>query len=422
MNKYFYRVLRNRLHKIWLFGLVRHRLRKLSFNFFPTYQKLKTPIPMDLFLNQFTVTPTKLLLFFPVISWNSRIQRPQHLAREYRNDGFLVLYPTMSIHRRSDASVYLENLEKGIFQVWLHGSRQVNLYQDEILDFDIKNITDAYRQLIQAFNPKEIVIFVEYPIWAPLVITLKESFPNASLVYDCLDDHSDFKNANPAINGHESSLLQKSQLVLASSKILYEKLAHSNVNVQIVRNACDFEFFRALDNVTPNAGGGRKVIGYFGAISDWFDDSLIYEAALKLPEITFKLIGATTGGNVDRLKKLPNVEITGEIPYSDLPALLKSFNVGIIPFKIQPLTIATNPVKVYEYFSQGKPVVAVNLPELKALEPMCYIAHDNEEFIRHLEAALNENNQELELQRIAFAAANQWFTRYSEIKHFTSKL
>jgi len=36
----------------------------------------------------------------------------------------------------------------------------------------------------------------------------------------------------------------------------------------------------------------------------------------------------------------------------------------MIPFKINPITEATDPVKVYEYLSAGKPVVSVMLPSL----------------------------------------------------------
>jgi hypothetical protein len=413
---------RKHIGNVFLFKLAGRQLRNRTLKVLGNVQKQTSPIQMKVFLEEPCMSTQKLLLFFPVITWASRTQRPQHIAREFRNDGFLILYPTMTIQKKHDSDIYFEPLEEGIYQLWLHGSKKLNLYQDTISELDLKNILTAFEQVIDAINPVEIVIFVEYPIWGPLAAKIKESFPRASLLYDCLDDHQDFKNANSAICNLENFLLEKSDLVLASSQVLFDKLVPLSSSTKLVRNACDFNFFKKHEGEDTNRVKIQQVVGYFGAISDWFDESLVYFAATRLPQVKFKLIGSTMGGQIHELQKLPNVELTGEISYDRLPAELREFDVAIIPFKIQPLTNATNPVKIYEYFSQGKPVVAVNLPELKMLETLCYIAHDREEFVRHLDLALVENNQELETRRITFAAANQWSSRYSEIKLHTNKI
>jgi glycosyltransferase involved in cell wall biosynthesis len=413
---------RKLLGKVFSFKLAGRQLLYRTLKVLGNVQTQTSLIQMKVFLEKPSKSTKKLLLFFPVVTWASRTQRPQHIAREFRNDGFLVLYPTMAIQKRRDSDIDFELLEEGIYQLWLHGSKKLNLYQDTISELDLKNILTAFRKVIDAINPVEIVIFVEYPIWGPLAAKIKETFPGASLLYDCLDDHQDFKNANSAIYNLESFLLERSDLVLTSSQVLFDKLLPLSSSIKLVRNACDFNFFKKHESVNTNRVKVQQVVGYFGAISDWFDESLVYFAAIKLPQVKFKLIGATTGGQIHELQKLPNVEVTGEMSYDRLPAELREFDVAIIPFKIQPLTNATNPVKIYEYFSQGKPVVAVNLPELKMLETLCYVAHDREEFVRHLELALVENNQELESRRIAFAAANQWSSRYSEIKLSMDKI
>ena len=51
-------------------------------------------------------------------------------------------------------------------------------------------------------------------------------------------------------------------------------------------------------------------------------------------------------------------------PYAEMPAYVRDFDVGMIPFRVDPMTRAVDPVKIYEYFSLGKPVVARPLPEL----------------------------------------------------------
>ena len=74
--------------------------------------------------------------------------------------------------------------------------------------------------------------------------------------------------------------------------------------------------------------------------------------------------GSTFQADLRDLESLPNVFLRGEQPYHAITNYLSGWDVGTIPFKLLPLTLATNPVKVYEYLTAGRPVVAMMLPEL----------------------------------------------------------
>ncbi len=81
---------------------------------------------------------------------------------------------------------------------------------------------------------------------------------------------------------------------------------------------------------------------------------------------SFVLIGRESGADARaRWTGCPNVHRIGEVPYERLPEHLAAFDVCTIPFQRTPLTEATNPVKLYEYFATGKPVVARRLPEIE---------------------------------------------------------
>ena len=47
----------------------------------------------------------------------------------------------------------------------------------------------------------------------------------------------------------------------------------------------------------------------------------------------------------------------GEILFNELPEYAQVFDVGIIPFIVNDLTIAANPLKLLEYMALGIPVV-----------------------------------------------------------------
>ncbi len=76
------------------------------------------------------------------------------------------------------------------------------------------------------------------------------------------------------------------------------------------------------------------------------------------------LIGSTWSADTAPLEAAPNIALTGEKPYAELPSLIADWHCCIIPFRHTPLTAATNPVKVYEMLAAAKPVVSVGLPEL----------------------------------------------------------
>ncbi|MEP7274246.1 MAG: glycosyltransferase, partial [Acidobacteriota bacterium] len=87
----------------------------------------------------------------------------------------------------------------------------------------------------------------------------------------------------------------------------------------------------------------------------------------------------------------------------------------IIPFKINQITESTDPVKLYEYLSAGKPVVSVNLPEVERHGEYVYIAGSTAEFAIKLDHALAENDPALVQRRRTLAAQNTWKTRYSQV-------
>jgi len=127
------------------------------------------------------------------------------------------------------------------------------------------------------------------------------------------------------------------------------------------------------------------------------------------------------------LKKVLNLENTyflGERPYSEIPKYLQRFDVCLIPFKLTPLTLDTHPIKIYEYFAAGKPVVTTKLPEILPMKDLCYIANDKKNFLEKLDRALKENDREIIQKRIKFSSTNTWKDRFdtmvSEINKISS--
>src|SRR5205823_2010616 len=132
----------------------------------------------------------------------------------------------------------------------------------------------------------------------------------------------------------------------------------------------------------------RPIIGYYGAIADWFDAALVGVLARARPNWQFILIGSTFGCDLRPLNGQANLHLLGEKPYPALPAFLHAFDIAIIPFKKLPLTEATNPVKLFEYLSAGKRVVATDLAELRQYRDYVALATGPSEWLDALSDAM----------------------------------
>ena len=108
----------------------------------------------------------------------------------------------------------------------------------------------------------------------------------------------------------------------------------------------------------------------------------------------------------------------GEVPYAELPSWLAAFDVCTIPFRRTPLTEATNPVKIFEYFATGKPVVARRLPELEPYADVIALYETPDEFVKALERAVKESVAPGPAadRRREIARENTWQARYEVLR------
>src|SRR5262249_2811215 len=179
------------------------------------------------------------------------------------------------------------------------------------------------------------VCFVQLPFWHPVASAARDRL-GWPVVYDCMDYHAGFGTNRPEMLEQEERLRREADLVVTSSDYLEAAARPDNPNVLLVRNGCDFEHFAGV----PAERAGTPTIGYYGAIAEWFDSGLVADLAQRRPDWRFVLVGSTFSADLERLSRLKNVELVGEVPYGQIPAWLSKFDVTILPFRRTPLTEA----------------------------------------------------------------------------------
>jgi glycosyltransferase involved in cell wall biosynthesis len=188
--------------------------------------------------------------------------------------------------------------------------------------------------------------------------------------------------------------------------------------VQLVGNGVDFTAFRrALESMPAREADGGVCIGYLGAIAPWFDFDLVAAAARERPQWRFALIGPVLSGaegEAARLSSLPNVELRPGVSHDEVPAVLRGFSVGMIPFRCTTLTAGVNPNKLYEYLAAALPTVATPFsPEVDAHGRVVALSRDAAAFVRSCEAFLSARSDpsaqaELERRALEIARAHDW--------------
>ena len=339
------------------------------------------------------------VVIFPIIDWGFRFQRPQQLATQFAHDGHRVFYLRTTFHQGGLAAHALKIAER-IFEVQIPGRPHLNIYRDEINRRLLDNLIKAMDLFRRRNMIEEAVCIVQLPFWTPLAIAAQQRWA-WKIVYDCMDEHAGFTTNNATMLQHEETLVAQSDLVVTTSRKLYDKLAPVAKRTLALPNATDFEHFSLPGPLRPLSKLVGPIIGYYGAISDWFDVEMVRTAAEARPYWQFVLVGDTFGADVSSLKALANVHLPGEQPYAAIPSYLHQFAVAVIPFLLTPLTESTNPIKFYEYLSAGKPVVAVELRELEPYKDYFYPVRSQKEFVTQIETALREDSPEKVRARVS---------------------
>jgi len=342
-----------------------------------------------------------------VIDWHFRHQRPQQFALELVNSGRRVFYISPNLIDDDRAGFEVETLDTNglLFQVKLFTKGAPVIYLSVPSLEATTQLRASIGEVLHWADSKQLVSLVHHPFWCDVASVL----PNSRLVYDCMDHHEGFGNTGESLMHLEKVLLCKSDLTIITSNWLDQAVAEHTQRRALIRNAAEYQHFSQAPETIYRDPRGRRIIGYYGAIAEWFDLDLVEEVAKQNSECCILLIGADTINAISRLGMNSNVIFTGEVPYNKLPYYLYSFDVCLLPFKIIPLTIATNPVKVYEYLSAGKPIVSVDLPEMAQFDGLIEVAADKKQFLAAIDSVLMQSeSDDLVRRRKDFAAGQTW--------------
>lgn len=356
------------------------------------------------------------VIILSIIDFDFRYQRPQHFATRFAKNGHRVFYINANHHKDNSVNQISENL----FIVNLKNDKFSAIHLTD-WSSNMDNLKLLLDNILYRYCIRDAITVVEYPNWLHAAEYLRHRY-GFKIITDYMDDFTGFLNPEEKlVSKNCKELLMKSDMIIASSQFLYDIALQYNNKAAIVRNGAEYEHFNKAFG--KKIAKDKKIIGYYGAIAHWFDVEKVCYVARHLPDCDIVLIGEVTEGK-EKFEKYPNIKLLGEIPYSELPTYLETFDVCLIPFDTKTdLIKATNPVKFYEYLCAGKKIVATEIPELIPYkDKYVYLANDNQEFLNYICLCLNGKDILASPEECAkFGRENDWQNRYEKFAELCEK-
>ncbi len=275
-------------------------------------------------------------------------------------------------------------------------------------------------------------LFRDYDIQSPVLIT---TFPctvdtfrairsETRQVYYCVDEWAEYPGLDQKRWGiMERELLECVDGAAFTSRDLMDRKQQNVRQSLYLPHGVDFDHFsRAYAQGQPAKidlleSLPKPIIGFFGTMDSWVDLAAIAALAKRFPQCSFVVIGGARV-STDVLQEYPNIHLTGPIPYAKLPEYASYFDVGLIPFVLNDLTKAVNPLKLMEYFAIGVPVISTKLPDILDVPGPLYFAETHDEFGDRLEEIFQSDLQSLKQAAQATARKNSWASRADALMKF----
>lgn len=322
-------------------------------------------------------------------------QRSSQLAKEFNKLGYDVIY------------------------IYNNPSNESKIYKLDFPTVIHKYIKKFSIEEFESLSKKNDIIIFEIPSKNYIDYLNSACNNKLKIVYENIDNWESLSNDFFDKNILKEFLL-KSNLITATARPLKDQIDSylkefniKNKKVIYLANAVNDELFNPnIEYSKPDdLVLGSKTFIYYGSLwGSWFDWKFIEEISSLDKNYIIYLIGDDR--NIDSIKNRlsKNVKFLGLKKQSELPAYLKYVDYALLPFKTDTIGNYVSPLKIFEYISMNKNVLATALPDIKGY-PNTYFIND----IKELKHIIKEDNKVDINKRNQFIKDNNWNNRVLNI-------
>lgn len=348
---------------------------------------------------------TRDVLCFSHLRWNFVFQRPQHLlsrcARTRRV--FVIEEPLFDAPGSPYASVS-------------EAAGQVHVVVPHLRESDRECDADVQRRLLDDVIAMRDIRPDVLWYYTPMSLRFSDHVSAPAIVYDCMDELSNFAGAPPGLRAAERALLRRAGVVFTGGRSLYEAKKHLHHNIHPFPSSVDVDHFATarcgnLREPADQADVPLPRIGFFGVLDERLDRELIAGLAQLRPQYHFVLLGPVVKIEPSSLPQAANIHYLGQKSYAELPRYLGGWDVAMLPFARNDATRYISPTKTPEYLAGGRPVVSTSITDV--VHPyadlgLCRIADTPQEFTEAIDAALADDPVARQIAADTLLATMSW--------------
>ncbi|MFQ5607846.1 MAG: glycosyltransferase, partial [Candidatus Zixiibacteriota bacterium] len=236
---------------------------------------------------------------------------------------------------------------------------------------NLNSLRRSYRSLtarLGVSEPRPLVWF-----YYPQQSYVTELFDASLRIYEIHDNLSDiFGSENTLLADLEREVRHRVDLLLTTSRALWKLHGANYPDAFHLGNGLDRESFDRFMQCAVEAAPEIQAInspriGFAGVISERLEWDILTELARRRPEWNFIFAGPIINQNsTAKMRAFPNAHFVGEFHQSQVPSVLKGFDIGLMPYLDTVFFRRSNPLKFYEYAAAGLPSVSSEIEELRA--------------------------------------------------------
>jgi glycosyltransferase involved in cell wall biosynthesis len=362
------------------------------------------------------------LLVFSHLRWGFVFQRPQHLMSRFAQHRRVFFFEPPVIGKTEISQLHVEMSKEGVQVIVPYLPKGLT---KEETDLKMLEMLDEHASENRIEN---------YSAWYynPMYQPWTKNYHPSTVIYDCMDELSGFKDCPPEMKMWEKHLLEKAHVVFTGGHSIYEAKKNSHHNIHPFPSSIDHKHFREARRSLPDPQDQEHIphprIGFYGVIEERIDLDLLESIAKLRPDYHFIMLGPVIRIDEDSLPKLPNIHYLGQKDYQELPVYLSGWDCAMMPFALNDATRFISPTKTPEFLAAGKPVVSTPINDV--INPyatkanLIYIARSPEKFVECIERAMREAQKDKNwLKRVdKFIDGNSWDKTFSNMARHEVKL
>lgn len=233
--------------------------------------------------------------------------------------------------------------------------------------------------------------------YTPMSLGFTANVAARLVVYDCMDELSNFQNAPKALRARERLLMSRADVVFTGGHSLYEVKRKQHPNAHPFPSSVDLAHFGQARQATVDPADMADIphprIGFYGVVDERFDIELLAALAAARPDWHWVVLGPVVKIDPATLPRAANLHYLGGKRYEELPAYLGRWDVAMMPFALNASTKFISPTKTPEYLAGGCPVVSTPITDVVrgyGHSPLVRIADGAEAFAAAVGEALKD--------------------------------